>query len=515
MTDTTPVTTAGAAPGGDAPGLPAPRLSGGIMLAGLATLATALFYDAPLGIALPAFLALLCGGALLLNPPAGGMGRWVTAAVTLVAVLALLVDAVTPLSLLLAIPAIAACLLHLTGRWPFGLEGRVQSVGAMLVLGPWRLGRDSLAALEWGVNHIRRSAIVAAAVRWVLPAGLGLIFCLLFTTANPVLGLWVDRLPLAFLGDIDAGRIVFWMVVLALLWPFVKVTGLAGPVPAPALAGPEEEQDDPVLALLLSPATVVRALALFNALFVLQSAMDVYYLWTGHDLPEGVTYAAYAHQGAYPLVLTALLAALFVLVALERPPVTGTVRRLIVVWIAQNILLVLSAMLRLSAYVAAYSLTGLRVAAFLWMVLVAVGLGLILARMALGRSNRWLVGANLAATVALLYGAAWVNIPALIATYNVGHCREAAGGGPDLDWAYLGRLGPQAIPALDRYIALPLHSRAGAGDASGATVESLRQALAQRFLTRHAGWRSWTARDQGLRDYLAAHPDGIDQTSQP
>ncbi|TWB69272.1 hypothetical protein FBZ87_109112 [Nitrospirillum amazonense] len=35
------------------------------------------------------------------------------------------------------------------------------------------------------------------------------------------------------------------------------------------------------------------------------------------------------------------------------------------------------------------------------------------------------------------------------------------------------------------------------------------------FLTTHADWRSWTARDQGLRDYLAAHPDGIDQTSQP
>ncbi|MEA1672578.1 DUF4173 domain-containing protein [Nitrospirillum sp. BR 11163] len=514
MTDTTPITTAGATPGGDAPRLSSPDWPAGMVLVGLATLATALFYNAPLGITLPAFLALLCGGSLALNPPAGGAARWVPAAAALVAALALLANAVTPLSLLLALPAVAASLLHLTERWPPGLGGRARSVGAMLALGPWRLWRDSLAALEWGVDHVRRRAVIAAAARWALPFGLGLVFCLLFTTANPVLTLWVDRLPLAFLKGIDAGRIVFWMVALPLLWPFVTVTGLTGPAPASAQTGGGEGRDNPVLALLLSPATVMRALVLFNALFALQSALDIYYLWTGHRLPEGVTHAAYAHQGAYPLVLTALLAALFVLVALERPPVTGTVRGLIVAWIAQNILLVLSAMMRLATYVEAYSLTGLRVAAFLWMILVAVGLGLILARMALGRSNRWLVGANLAAAVALLYGAAWVNIPALIATYNVDHCREAAGGGPELDWTYLGRLGPQAIPALDHYIALPLHSGADAGDVSGATVEALRGVLAQRFLSRRTDWRGWTLRDQRLKDYLAAHPDGIDHEGQ-
>jgi hypothetical protein len=377
----------------------------------------------------------------------------------------------------------------------------------MLVLGPWRLWRDGLMALkwgvdQWGVDHVRRQVLITLAARWALPLGLGLVFCLLFTTANPVLTLWADRLPLAFLADIDAGRLVFWMVALTLLWPFVKVTGLAAPAPAPADA--EDGPDDPVLALLLSPATVVRALALFNALFALQSGLDLYYLWTGHQLPEGVTHAAYAHQGAYPLIVTALLAALFVLVALERPPVTGTVRRLIVAWIAQNILLVLSAMMRLAAYVEAYSLTGLRFAAFLWMALVAVGLGLILARMALGRSNRWLVGANLAATVALLYGAAWINIPALIGHFNLMHS-PLVWGGPNLDWAYLVRLGPQTIPTLDEYLLL---------QGPDGEVQAARNTLAQRFLTTHADWRSWTVRDQGLRDYLAAHPDGIDQGGQ-
>ncbi|MDZ5650524.1 DUF4173 domain-containing protein [Nitrospirillum sp. BR 11828] len=500
MTDTIPVTTAGAMPGGDAPALPA-----GIAVAGLATLATLLFYDAPLGVDLAAFLALLCAGSLLLNPPAAGAGRWVPAAAGLTAVLALLTEAVTPLSLLLFPPTVAACLLHLTGRWPASAGDRARSVGAMLVQGPPRLWRDGLAALEWGVSGARRPDFVTLAARWVLPLGLGLVFCLLLTTANPILDSWASRLPLDFLSGIDAGRVVFWMVALALLWPFIRIAspGVAmARVDAPASS---RWRDHPVAALLLSPAALVRALILFNALFAMQSALDAYYLWTGHPLPPGVTHAAYAHQGAYPLVLTALLAALFVLAALDRPMVSPTVRHLIVAWVAQNIVLVLSAMLRLAGYVHAYSLTVLRLAAFLWMALVAVGLVLILVRMALGRSNRWLVGANLAAAVILLYGAAWMNIPDTIAHFNLMYS-PLVWGGRDVDWAYLVRLGPQTIPTMDTYLALHGPDQA---------VQAARTELAQSFLSHRTDWRSWTLRDQRLKDYLAAHPDGIDHKGQP
>ncbi|MBB6255209.1 DUF4173 domain-containing protein [Nitrospirillum iridis] len=504
MTDIPSIATASPQPGGDAPSLPAPNAWAEIALAGLATLATALFYGTPWGIALPAFLALVCGGALALNPPVAGGDARLGGIATLAAVLILLADAVTPLSLLLAIPAVAASLLALTCRWLPDLADRVRAVGAMLVRGPQLLLRDGRAAFAWWSAHGGRQAAVSGIGRWILPLGLGLIFCLLFTAANPVLRGWLDQLPV---GDVDAGRVVFWMMALALLWPFLRIPAPAGNR-APKPISPDDWRQDPLLGLLLSPAAIVRALILFNALFALQSALDVYYLWTGHALPPGITHATYAHQGAYPLILTALLAALFVLVALERRPVPRAVHGLIIAWIAQNILLVLSAMLRLATYVEAYSLTLLRLAAFIWMGLVAAGLVLILARMALGRPNRWLVGANLCSLVLTLYVVGWVNVPALIAEYNVSHCLEMAGGGPALDWEYLGRLGPQTIPALDRYTALPAND-----DLAGAA--ELRRELAQRFLSTHTDWRSWTLRDQRLKDYLAAHPDGIDHGGQP
>ena len=45
-------------------------------------------------------------------------------------------------------------------------------------------------------------------------------------------------------------------------------------------------------------------------------------------------------------------------------------------WVAQNVFLVLSSLLRLELYVAQYGLTHLRMAAAIWMVVVALGLAL-------------------------------------------------------------------------------------------------------------------------------------------
>ncbi len=96
-----------------------------------------------------------------------------------------------------------------------------------------------------------------------------------------------------------------------------------------------------------------------------------------------MTHAAYAHRGAYPLIVTALLAAACRLITMRPGSETSgdrLIRALVYLWTAQNIVLVISSILRLDLYVSIYSLTYWRVAAFIWMGLVAVGLVLIMAR---------------------------------------------------------------------------------------------------------------------------------------
>ncbi len=177
-----------------------------------------------------------------------------------------------------------------------------------------------------------------------------------------------------------------------------------------------------VSAEFLDPSTILRSLILFNLLFAAQSILDGIYLWGHVALPDNLTYAAYAHRGAYPLIATALLAAAFVLVAM-RPggaaEKSKVIRPLVYLWVGQNVLLVASSILRLDLYVDIYMLTYWRIAAFIWMGLVALGLVLIVARIALNRSNQWLVGANLIALTIVLYGCSLVNFDAFIADYNV------------------------------------------------------------------------------------------------
>lgn len=201
----------------------------------------------------------------------------------------------------------------------------------------------------------------------------------------------------------------------------------------------------------VSLASVTLSLVLFNALFAMQNLMDSAFLWGGAKLPGDMTLADYAHRGAYPLLVTVLLAALFVLVALRPGSATAQnplVRKLVMVWIAQNLFLVGSAALRTWDYVESYDLTRFRIAALLWMGLVAAGLVLVLYRMLSNKSAGWLINANLATSGALLLSLCFVDTGEIAARWNVTHAREIDGTGAKLDFCYLQELGDSALVPL-------------------------------------------------------------------
>ena len=245
-------------------------------------------------------------------------------------------------------------------------------------------------------------------------------------------------------------------------------------------------------------ATILRSLILFNLLFAIQTVLDVIYLWGNATLPADISYAAYAHRGAYPLILTALLAAGFVLAAMNpggSAARSKVIRPLVYLWVAQNVLLVASSILRLDFYVQIYLLTWWRVAAFIWMMLVAFGLLLIVARIALNCPNDWLVRANLITLTATLYICSLVNFAAVIADYNVSHSREVSGKGIQVDMNYLIHLGPQALPAIDRAI----HLRGADPD-----LVSRRNCLVEQQRQDVASWRAWGLRSWRLQRTLDA-----------
>ncbi|WP_375788814.1 DUF4173 domain-containing protein [Bradyrhizobium sp. Pha-3] len=458
----------------------------------LAALADWLFYDQNAGLSVVLFAFALASVSLAANFGHVARHRLPIAGAIVVAGLLPALEEVNAASLAFGVLALGTALALTTNPCLDSVTRGAASLVDLLLVSPFRLFRDVVSAFD--LPGLTRGFIL-----WFVPLLLGTVFVLLFVAANPVLEIWISQLnPGNPAASLSLGRTLFWILALALVWPFVHVkwrryTNVASNGPRSSAQGPAEPDH---FIDLFGAGTILRSLILFNLLFSIQTILDAVYLWGNATLPAAITYASYAHRGAYPLMVTALLAAAFVLVAM-RPDgpaeQSRVIRPLVYLWVGQNVLLVISAMLRLDLYVQTYLLTYWRVAAFVWMLLVAIGLILILVRIALRASNEWLVHANLLVLTIALYVCSLVNFAAVIADYNVSHSREASGSSVSLDMDYLIQLGPNALPAIDRAIQLRY---------ANPVLVSRRNSLVEQQRQQMASWRSWSFRGWRLQRFL-------------
>ena len=464
----------------------------------LAALADWLFYGQTIGISAVVFALALACGAVIANFAGLDRKQAGLAGLVLLAGLVPAIEHANALSLALAVLALGFALTCATNPELDGPKQLALAFRDLFVIGPLRFFRDA-------VGMVSLPGIASGLTVWFIPLALGGFFIVLFATANPIIESWIRELsPGNTASHVSFERMLFWVAATSLVWPFVHVWWRARPEVAASAAEPvvEVQATGSEFFELLGAAAILRSLLLFNLVFAVQSVLDLIYLWGNVELPAGITYASYAHRGAYALMLTAVLAAGFVLAAM-RPggPATDVkvIRPLVYLFVAQNILLVASSMLRLDLYVQIYLLTYWRVAAFIWMLLVALGLVLIVARIALERPNGWLIRANLIALTSLLYACSLTNFAAIIADYNVSHSREAAGSGVTIDMTYLFQLGPQALPAIDKALRLR---------APDPLLVARRDRLADEQSRRMTSWRAWGFRSWRLQRYMTIPQDG-------
>ncbi len=398
---------------------------------------------------------------------------------------------------------------HLTAKFWFWAEAAL----LLLLQGFLRLPIDAAASVG-SVHRLRlptrTSEIIAI---WALPLGLSAVFMLLFASGNPVIAKWLE--PLEWFQNLeldlpDEARVVFWMALLLVSWIFLRASPFF--VPSERVLGSQSPAADGTatdaattefkLFPTPSPAMVVRAMVLFNIVFAIQNGLDLEYLWGGAELPEGVTFASYVHSGTYPLIASALLAGAVVLLAFPSNATQKPSRwayALMYVWIIQNVFLILSAMQRMALYVDAYALTYLRIAAVVWMGLVATGLILIVLRIIFNKSGRWLINTNILALIAVFYVSCFVDFARHIADYNVANCRELGGRGVPLDVKYLRKIGTSSIPALNKFLSVAPEKTEKRRFARY-SVSVLEKSL----LKSQSDWRTWTFRGDRLMREIAA-----------
>jgi Domain of unknown function (DUF4173) len=317
----------------------------------------------------------------------------------------------------------------------------------------------------------------AVALNLALPLAGGGLFLALFASANPVLGNAFAGVQLPDLGTLIE-HILLVGIMSVFVWPTLRPRAVRL-----ASGGAAMLPRFPDGSVTLMATTLI----VFNAVFALQNGLDILFLWSGAPLPEGITLAQYAHQGAYTLIATALLAGLFVLLALRPGSASAqspTIRMLLLVWVGQNVLLVASSILRVIDYIDVYSLTEWRIAALIWMVLVAVGLMLTGWRFLSGRSAGWLINANTLAAGAVLTVSTVVDYGAVAARWNVDHANALVA----LDLCYLNELDSAALLPLIDLRDTP------AGDVFHDPAVFLSEQAYRELARQQADWQSWTLR---------------------
>lgn len=353
----------------------------------------------------------------------------------------------------------------------------------------WRWVREVVRQVPLGSSDLYPSLRLFGSV--VLPAALlGVLFAGLLSAGNAIFGkflreswhgLW-SGLP-----EFSIGRIFLWILVSTFALALLHPAAASGSPRWRTLALPvAREPRNPRVARWRSLCIV----GLLNAIFLAANTIDALYLWIHQQVPAGLRYSDYVHQGVHSLVAAVLLSAV-VLVALhrQRPSVTHSpwLTTLSLLWILQNVALLASVLLRLKLYVDAYQLSELRVHAGCFLLLVAAGFGLLAVYIWQRRTLRWLVLANAVATFTLFFVLQFLDVARWVGEYNVGRWERDRN--RTLDVVYLGHLGPSAYPSL-----IKVAQTADRPEAHEAflLVSELKNKEQQRWAD--LDWRSWQLR---------------------
>jgi hypothetical protein len=164
--------------------------------------------------------------------------------------------------------------------------------------------------------------------------------------------------------------------------------------------------------------------AVLNLMLLLVNVLDVVFLFGGAQfLPEDVTYSQYVHQGINQLILSILFASVLIFYWFRNFHADAkqfrSLRWLAVLWVVQNIIMIIITIQRNHSYIYVFGLTYKRIGVDVYLLLAVIGLALVLRKVIKQRSNAFVVHNFGWACFAVLVAATPVNWDKLIYHHNV------------------------------------------------------------------------------------------------
>lgn len=199
---------------------------------------------------------------------------------------------------------------------------------------------------------------------------------------------------------------------------------------------------------LMEQFTGIVLLTSLNALLIVVNILDVSYL-VNRQLPQGVTYADFIHQGVGMLIVSIILAISIILYFFRNALNFSNHRWLKVMaygWVTQNLFMVVSNVSRNFMYIEAYGLTEKRIGVYFYLLLAAIGLVTTLIKIFRKQSNAYLVRSTSMVFFAVLLAACMVNWDNVITRHDL--LRSDA----NTNISYLNDLSYTNIPQMLNYM---------------------------------------------------------------
>lgn len=290
---------------------------------------------------------------------------------------------------------------------------------------------QNLFQMELKTDKTRQGRSFVSWFRVALPAiGIGGFFLVLMLMGNSVLsklsGEWFDKF-LKLFENFEApspSQVFVWGVLAA--WAALLLKPESGRWTTRVWGRPFPRWGEEASESMRRMQSVL-VLLVVNAVFLLNNTVDVVHMWLKMELPQGVHYAQYLHQGVGALTLAVVIAALVMSVLFQqRGQVANSVwaRRLAYLWIAQCLVLVAGVLGRLYLYIDAFWLTPKRIYVGFFLLLVVAGY-VMLARFVSGKKSfGWLMRGNLFAVFVLFFVEQFLPVEAWVARYNFSQWQE-------------------------------------------------------------------------------------------
>lgn len=260
----------------------------------------------------------------------------------------------------------------------------------------------------------------------------------------------------------------------------------------------------------------VVLLVIVNLLLLVVNIIDINWVWFGFTVPADFSLKQFVHEGTWALIWSILLS-MVVILHLFRGNQNFFVRnrdlkRLALLWVAQNFILGVSVFLRNYHYISFHGLAYKRIGVIVFLALVLVGLVTLYIKVRERRSFFYLVRVNAWAMFVVMVGASCVDWDSSIVRFNLRHDNP---GEIDIDnyLAMSDKVLPLIYANFDKVEAqMARHRTNRVRWVEHLDPEEFRAALdrkRERFLFRveEQDWRSWTWADH--RTHAALKQAGL------